>query len=61
MLFSFPTRSSDGASEDEQGPRRRTLYCMEATCPHLGAPLENASLEDQADEEDEIEDMVIVW
>ena len=73
MLFSFPSRSRlapqgklenedtvekiEGHSGDDKGTN---FYCMEATCPHLGAPLENATLEDQA-EEDEIEDMVVVW
>ncbi len=34
---------------------------MEATCPHLGAPLENATLEaNDAEFDDDIEDMVVV-
>ena len=35
---------------------------MEATCPHLGAPLENATIEanDAEDDDDDIEDMVVV-
>ena len=54
VLFSFPSKNL------EEGEKRR-FYCMEAACPHLGAPLENATLEDQTDEEDEMEDLVIVW
>lgn len=53
LLFSFPKAigSDDGAGR---------FYCMEATCPHLGAPLENASIYDVEDDEDDIEDAVIV-
>ena len=50
LLFAF---AGDDAST-------RSYYCMEATCPHLGAPLEGASLETVQDEEQELEDMVVV-
>ncbi|KDN45256.1 DUF455-domain-containing protein [Tilletiaria anomala UBC 951] len=64
LLFSFPVRAQD-VTEDEDGSStrasmdQRKFYCMEATCPHLGAPLENATIEEQ-DDEDDIEDMVVV-
>lgn len=38
----------------------KVYYCMEAACPHLGAPLENAPIERQG-EDDDVEDMVVVW
>uniref|UniRef100_V5E2W6 Rieske domain-containing protein n=1 Tax=Kalmanozyma brasiliensis (strain GHG001) TaxID=1365824 RepID=V5E2W6_KALBG len=42
-------------------PSDDTYYCMEATCPHLGAPLENATIEaSDADFHGDIEDMVVV-
>lgn len=47
VLFSF---ADDGQAR---------YYCMEAACPHLGAPLESAPLESRGD--DEIEDLVVVW
>ncbi|CAD6896553.1 unnamed protein product [Tilletia controversa] len=53
LLFTFPS------DKDGNGKNKAKFYCMEATCPHLGAPLENASIEDVEDE-DEIEDAVIV-
>jgi len=34
---------------------------MEAQCPHLGAPLENALIEEQEDFDGDIEDLVVVW
>jgi uncharacterized ferritin-like protein (DUF455 family)/nitrite reductase/ring-hydroxylating ferredoxin subunit len=52
LLFSFPKADSVDSNDGR-------FYCMEATCPHLGAPLENASIYDVEDEED-IEDAVIV-
>ncbi|KAK0565697.1 hypothetical protein OC861_003644 [Tilletia horrida] len=52
LIFTFP-------SDKERNDGKTKYYCMEATCPHLGAPLENASIEDVEDE-DEIEDAVIV-
>ncbi|KAE8258808.1 hypothetical protein A4X13_0g1439 [Tilletia indica] len=51
LLFTFPS--------DKEGHGGTRYYCMESTCPHLGAPLENASIEDVEDEGD-IEDAVIV-
>jgi uncharacterized ferritin-like protein (DUF455 family)/nitrite reductase/ring-hydroxylating ferredoxin subunit len=58
LLFAFPTVSADAAPSKQPQP---TYYCMESTCPHLGAPLENAVIEcNQADVEEEIEDMVVV-
>jgi uncharacterized ferritin-like protein (DUF455 family)/nitrite reductase/ring-hydroxylating ferredoxin subunit len=44
---------------DSSDPGAGRWYCMEATCPHLGAPLENASIYDVEDEDD-IEDAVVV-
>lgn len=35
-----------------------TYYCMEATCPHLGAPLEKGHLQPAPDD---VEDFVVVW
>ncbi|WFD32893.1 hypothetical protein MSPP1_003946 [Malassezia sp. CBS 17886] len=48
LLFAF-------AGDDALHP---SYYCMEAACPHLGAPLEGAALEDAGD--DDIEDLVVV-
>ncbi|KAJ9474112.1 Rieske domain-containing protein [Pseudozyma hubeiensis] len=71
LIFSFPpptsrtssatngiaTHSTSGSSV----PSHDTYYCMEATCPHLGAPLENATIEaNDAEFDDDIEDMVVV-
>lgn len=62
LLFTFPPAA--GTSSDV--PR---LYCMEAACPHVGAPLENAHVQpadpDSDVEENELEladmeDMVVV-
>ncbi|PWN53194.1 DUF455-domain-containing protein [Violaceomyces palustris] len=51
VIFSFPSVGSS--------PKVPSYYCMEATCPHLGAPLENATLEEkEAEEGDDIEDFV---
>ncbi|KAN0061259.1 hypothetical protein ACQY0O_006105 [Thecaphora frezii] len=60
LIFRFP--GVGGAAAD--APVHSSYYCMEATCPHLGAPLENAAIErieaDADDGEGEIEDMVVV-
>lgn len=62
LLFTFPPAA--GAVSDT--PR---LYCMEASCPHVGAPLENAhvqpaDLDSDVDEPEveltDVEDMVVV-
>jgi uncharacterized ferritin-like protein (DUF455 family)/nitrite reductase/ring-hydroxylating ferredoxin subunit len=53
LLFSFP--------KPENVDNAHQFYCMEAVCPHLGAPLENASIYDvEGEEEEDIEDAVIV-
>lgn len=52
LLFSFP-------KADQSDVNAGRFYCMESTCPHLGAPLENASIYDVEDDVD-IEDAVIV-
>lgn len=39
------------------GTEGTDYYCMEATCPHLGAPLENAHVEHAPDD---VEDLVVV-
>lgn len=66
LLFSFPNHHTavDGygsveEKETDDRPNATHFYCMEAVCPHLGAPLENASIYDVEVEED-IEDAVIV-
>ncbi|SPO38864.1 related to Rieske [2Fe-2S] domain protein [Pseudozyma flocculosa] len=53
LIFRFP--SADAATPS-------AYYCMEATCPHLGAPLENATIEENEplDDVEEIEDFVVV-
>lgn len=48
VLFSF------------QGAEDAAYYCMEAACPHLGAPLEHAALEERGEAGD-LEDTVVVW
>ena len=40
--------SEDGSSEASMW-KAPELYCMEETCPHLGAPLSHAELEDIED------------
>ncbi|SAM84887.1 uncharacterized protein UBRO_05922 [Ustilago bromivora] len=68
LVFSFPAPTLNHSSqqqEDERSswplPTHDTYYCMEATCPHLGAPLENATIEaNDAEFDDDIEDMVVV-
>lgn len=70
LIFSFPppTTSKHSPAHDAGAPdasssvpSHDTYYCMEATCPHLGAPLENATLEaNDAEFDDDIEDMVVV-
>lgn len=57
LLFSFPV--AEWAASAASATR---YYCMEATCPHLGAPLENAVIEGNETEVDvdEIEDLVVV-
>ncbi|CBQ68518.1 conserved hypothetical protein [Sporisorium reilianum SRZ2] len=66
LVFSFPPPTSKLPSNhtqscSESAPSHDTYYCMEATCPHLGAPLENATIEaNDAELEDDIEDMVVV-
>lgn len=59
LLFCFPAAAASPDQEDGNSFSSR-FYCMEASCPHLGAPLENASIYDVEDEDD-IEDAVIVW
>lgn len=58
LIFSFPSATSSSTPQ----PHHDAFYCMEATCPHLGAPLENATIEakDVDEEDDDIEDMVVV-
>ncbi|SPO28326.1 related to Rieske [2Fe-2S] domain protein [Ustilago trichophora] len=70
LIFSFPAPASKNSSRSANEadvtstlavPSHDTYYCMEATCPHLGAPLENATLEaNDAEFDDDIEDMVVV-
>lgn len=69
LIFSFPPPVSKGSEHDASPssattsavPSHDTYYCMEATCPHLGAPLENATIEaNDAEFDDDIEDMVVV-
>lgn len=69
LIFSFPPptssasrrKDSDTSDSSSSVPSHDTYYCMEATCPHLGAPLENATLEaNDAEFDDDIEDMVVV-
>lgn len=57
LLFSFPSvQPAQGVSHTISSH----FYCMEAQCPHLGAPLENASIYDVEEDQDDIEDAVIV-
>ncbi|CDW98223.1 hypothetical protein, partial [Sporisorium scitamineum] len=68
LIFSFPPPTAKSSSSSEQStassssvPSHDTYYCMEATCPHLGAPLENATIEaNGAEFDDDIEDLVVV-
>lgn len=60
LLFSFPKVQKEAKSNDDLGIDAYQFYCMEAVCPHLGAPLENASIYDVDGEEEDIEDAVIV-
>ncbi|KAJ1025059.1 hypothetical protein NDA18_004343 [Ustilago nuda] len=67
LVFSFPAPLNHSSQQqgDERSswplPTHDTYYCMEATCPHLGAPLENATIEaNDAEFDDDIEDMVVV-
>ncbi|TKY89556.1 hypothetical protein EX895_001341 [Sporisorium graminicola] len=68
LIFSFPpptskpsTSNSSPSIPSSSVPGHDTYYCMEATCPHLGAPLENATIEaNDAEFDDDIEDMVVV-
>ncbi|SPO29542.1 related to Rieske [2Fe-2S] domain protein [Ustilago trichophora] len=70
LIFSFPAPTSKSSSQSENEaavpstsavPSHDTYYCMEATCPHLGAPLENATLEaNDVEFDDDFEDMVVV-
>lgn len=46
---SLSSKNADAAVDDddeEAGSREEALYCMEATCPHLGAPLSHAQVVD---------------
>lgn len=56
--------SANESAPDEAPDAPARFYCMEAVCPHLGAPLENASIYDvdaeREGEEEDIEDAVIV-
>lgn len=66
LLFCFPAvrpagepqahAPEQGSEAQEVGLHTVRFYCMEATCPHLGAPLENATLE-LAETEAEVEDV----
>jgi phenylpropionate dioxygenase-like ring-hydroxylating dioxygenase large terminal subunit len=43
------TDGSDAEAADAVTWKAPELYCMEETCPHLGAPLSHAELEDIED------------
>ncbi|SNX85839.1 related to Rieske [2Fe-2S] domain protein [Melanopsichium pennsylvanicum] len=68
LIFSFPAPTIKALQQDQVTTatcssilNHDTYYCMESTCPHLGAPLENATLEaNDADFDDDIEDLVVV-
>ncbi|KAJ1023110.1 hypothetical protein NDA16_003263 [Ustilago loliicola] len=71
LIFSFPAPTLNRSQQPQEQqeiersssalPTHDTYYCMEATCPHLGAPLENATIEaNDAEFDDDIEDMVVV-
>lgn len=75
LIFSFPPPTAKNVGITDQlapsstsssaVPSHDTYYCMEATCPHLGAPLENATIEANdvdldTDFDDDIEDLVVV-
>lgn len=69
LIFSFPPPTShplQSTCESTEAstsalPAHDKYYCMEATCPHLGAPLENATLEaNDAEFDNDIEDVVVV-
>jgi hypothetical protein len=56
-LLLFRLSEDDGG--DPTSPQKKQLYVMEASCPHLGADLSHAEIEDLEEEDHDFEKVIV--